>query len=145
MLHDILPTRERMNRMNLPGVLSAVCTLCDGNAEDTSEHALLTCSYIRVGSENLLLALQHEDPTMTLERVKFLDFRYDDLYPMIFLTASILKQLWTSRVEKKRCTWPSVRAQVKSQVLLLRKGRLAKFADKVHLMLDATPPIAVDT
>ena len=56
MLHDILPTRERMNRMNLPGVPSAVCTLCDGNAEDTSEHALLTCSYIRVGSENFLLA-----------------------------------------------------------------------------------------
>ena len=26
-LHDILPTGERMNRMNLPGVPSAVCTL----------------------------------------------------------------------------------------------------------------------
>ena len=32
--------------------------------------------------------------------------------------------------------------QVESQVLLLRKGR---FADKVHLMLEATPPILVDT
>ena len=145
MLHDILPTRERMNRMNLPGVPSAVCTLCEVNAEDSSEHALLTCSYIRVGSENLLLALQHEDPTMTLERIKFLDFRSEDLYPMTFLTASILEQLWTSRVEKKRCTWPSVRAQVESEVLLLRKGRWSKFADKVHLMLDSTPPVAVNT
>ena len=51
--------------MNLPGVPTAVCTLCEENAEDTSEHALLTCSYIRVGTENLLLAFQHEDPTMT--------------------------------------------------------------------------------
>ena len=126
--------------MNLPGVPSAVCTLCDGNAEDTSEHALLTCSYIRVGSENLLLALQQEDPTMTLERIKFLDFRSEDLYPMTFLTASILVQLWTSRMEMKRCACPSVRAQVESQVLLLRKGRLAQFADKVQLMLDASPP-----
>merc|ERR1712013_427043 len=142
MLHDILPTWERMNRMNLPGVPSAVCTLCDGNAADTSEHALITCSYIRVGSETLLLALQQEDPTMTLERIKFLDFRSEDLYPMTFLTASILEQLWISRLEKKRCTWPSVRAQVESQVLLLRKGR---FADKVHLMLEATPPTVVDT
>ena len=128
--------------MNLPGVPSAVCTLCDGNAEDTSEHALLTCSYIRVGSENLLLALQQEDPAMTMERIKFLDFRSEDLYPMTFLTASILEQLWISRLEKKRCTWPSVRAQVESQVLLLRKGRIS---DKVHLMLEATPPIVVDT
>ena len=131
--------------MNLPGVPSAVCTLCDGNAADTSEHALLTCSYIRVGSENLLLALQQEDPTMTLERIKFLDFRSEDLYPMTFLTASILEQLWISRLEKKRCTWPSVRAQVESEVLLLRKGRWSKFADKVHLMLDSTPPVAVNT
>ena len=88
--------------MILPGVPTAVCTLCEENAEDISEHALLTC-YIRVGAENLLLALQHQDPTMTLERIKFLDFRSEDLYPMIFLTASILVQLWTSRVEKQIC------------------------------------------
>merc|ERR1719376_290816 len=47
MLHDILPTRERMHRMNLPGVPSAVCTLCSDNEEDNSEHALLTCSHIK--------------------------------------------------------------------------------------------------
>ena len=133
--------------MNLSGVPSAVYTLCEVNAEDSSEHALLTCSYIRIRirAENLLLALQHEDPTMTLERIKFLDFRSEDLYPMTFLTASILEQLWTSRVEKKRCTWPSVRAQVESEVMLLRKGRWSKFADKVQIMLDATPPVAVNT
>ena len=60
MLHDILPTRERMHRMSLPGVPSAICTLCFDNKEDNSEHALLTCSYIKVGADNLLLALQQE-------------------------------------------------------------------------------------
>ena len=53
----------------------AVCTLCEEKAGDNSEHALLTCSYIRVGGENLLLALQQEDLTMTWERIKFADFR----------------------------------------------------------------------
>ena len=43
------------------------------------------------------------------------------------------------------CAWPSVRAQVESQILLLRKGRLAQFADIVHLMLDATSPIVANT
>ena len=131
--------------MNLPGVPSAVCTQCEVNAVDNSEHALLTCSYIRVGSENLLLALQHEDPTMTLERIKFLDFRSDDLYPVTFLTATVLEQLWISRTEKKRCTWPSIRAQVESEILLLRKGRLAQAGDRVQHMLDATPPTVVCT
>ena len=74
-----------------------------------------------------------------------LDFRSEELYPMTFLTASILEQLWTSRVEKIRCAWPSVRAQVEPQILLLRKERLAQFADIVHLMMDATSPIVANT
>ena len=41
--------------------------------------------------------------------------------------------------------WPSVRAQVESEVMLLRKGRWSKLADKVQIMLDATPPVAVNT
>ena len=65
MLHDILPTRERMFRMKLPGVPSAVCTLCEDNEEDDAGYALLTFSFVKVGAENLLLALKLEDPTMT--------------------------------------------------------------------------------
>ena len=124
--------------MNLPGFSSTVCTLCLDNEEDNSEHALLTCSYIKVGADNLLLALRQEIPDMTLERIKFLDFRSEDLYPMTFLTASILEQLWLSRTEKKRCTWPSIRAQVESEVQMLRKGRLAQAGDRVQEMLNAT-------
>ena len=128
--------------MNLPGFSSSVCTLCLDNEEDNSEHALLTCSFIKVGADNLLLALQQEIPDMTLERIKFLDFRSDDLYPVTFLTATVLEQLWLSRTEKKRCTWPSIRAQVESEILLLRKGRLAQAGDTVQKMLDATSPVA---
>ena len=61
--------------MNLPGIPSAGCTLCEDNEEDNSEHALLTCSYIKVGAENLLLALQHKVSDVTMEKIKFLDFR----------------------------------------------------------------------
>ena len=129
--------------MSLPGVPSAICTLCFDNKEDNSEHALLTCSYTKVGADNLLLALQQEIPDMTLERIKFLDFRSDDLYPLTFLTATVLEQLWISRTEKKRCTWLSIRAQVESEILLLRKGRLAQAGDRVQHMLNATSPTVV--
>ena len=76
---------------------------------------------------------------MTLERIKFLDFRSEDPYPMTFLTASILEQLWLSRTEKKKCTWPSIRAQVESEILLERKGRLAQAGERVLQMLNAAP------
>ena len=72
-------------------------------------------------------------------------FRCEDPYPMTFLTAPILEQLWTSRVEKKLSAWPFVHTQVESQILLLRKGRLAQFADQDQLMLDVTSPIVVNT
>ena len=114
--------------------------MCLGTEEDDSDHTLLTRNFIKVNADNLLLALQQEIPAMTLERIKFLDFRSEDVYPMIFLTASILEQLWISRTEKKRCTWPSIRAQVESEILLLRKGRLAHAGERVQHMLDATPP-----
>ena len=66
---------------------------------------------------------------------------------MTFLTVSILEQLWSSRVEKEISAWSFVHAQAESQILLLRKGKLAQFAEKVHLMLDATSPpqIVVNT
>ena len=64
---------------------------------------------------------------------------------MTFLTVSILEQLWSSRVEKKISAWSFVHAQAESQILLLRKGRLAQFADQVQLMLDVTSPIEVNT
>ena len=64
---------------------------------------------------------------------------------MTFLTASILEQFWSSRVEKKLSAWPFVCAQVESQILFQRKGRLAQFADIVHLMMDATSPIVANT
>ena len=44
-----------------------------------------------------------------------------------------------------RHAWPFVRTQGESQILLMRKGRLVQFAEKVYLMLDATSPIVVNT
>ena len=61
--------------MSLPGVPSAVCTLCKDNEGDNYEQTLLTCSYIMFGAENLLLALQHEDMNITMERIRLLYFR----------------------------------------------------------------------
>ena len=45
MIDDLLPTRERLFRMNLPDIQSPACTLCPQGALDDVEHALLLCPY----------------------------------------------------------------------------------------------------
>ena len=69
-----------------PGIPSTVCTPCEEEAEDNSEHGLLTWSYIRVGAENLLLARLHEDPNMTLERTRLKSkvFSLESLFTLTF-------------------------------------------------------------
>ena len=76
--------------LSQPGIPSTVCTPCEEDAEDNSEHGLLTWSYIRVGAENLLLALLHEDPNMTLERTR--------LKSKVFSLESDPKRFWSKNL-----------------------------------------------
>ena len=46
MLHNILPTKQRLNRVTRT-VNSPLCTKCDMNVEDDLKHALLKCPYNR--------------------------------------------------------------------------------------------------
>ena len=46
---------------------------------DDIEHALLRCSKIKPGADFLLETLKSEIPDFTLERIKYLDFRSEDL------------------------------------------------------------------
>ena len=109
-----------MYRIKLPAISSAVDTLFDDTDKDNSRHSLLSCSFVKVGSENPLLALLHKILDITMGMINFF-FRSENFFPMIFLTVSILEQLWISRLEKKRCTWPSERTWVKSQILLKKE------------------------
>ena len=45
MLHDILPTKERLFRLNMPEISTPTCDLTDMEAEDNVPHALLQCPF----------------------------------------------------------------------------------------------------
>ena len=138
MLHDILPTQERLHRMNMPNAPSPLCLSCSEGDIDSLEHALLKCSTIRSGAELLLEALKSEIPDMTLERIKYLDFQSEDLLAPTYLTAATLLQIWSSRSSARRFSWLSVRANVEQNILTLRKSRYKSAASKVNSMWNAS-------
>ena len=133
----MLPTQERLHRMNMPNAPSPLCLSCSEGEIDSLEHALLKCSTIRTGGEFLLEALKSAIPDMTMERIRYLDFQCDDLLAPTYLTAATLLQLWSSRSSTRRLSWLSVRANVEQNILTLRKSRFQSAASMINSMWNA--------
>ena len=101
---------------------------------DDIEHALLRCNKIKPGADLLLKSLKSEIPDLTLDRIKYLDFRSEDLLVPTYLTAATLSQLWISRFCTRNFSWQSVRANVEQSILTLRKSRFTSAASKLQSM-----------
>ena len=132
MLHCILPTQERLHRMNMPNAPLPLCVQCTEGKLDDIEHALLRCNKIKPGADFLLETLKSEIPDITFERIKYLDFRSEDLLVPTYLTTATLSQLWSSRSCTRNLSWNSVRANVEQSILTLRKSRFASAASKLQ-------------
>ena len=137
MLHCILPTQDRLHRMNMPNAPSPLCVQCTAGEVDGIEHALLRCNKIKPGADFLLETLKSEIPDLTFERIKYLDFRCEDLLVPTYLTAATLSQLWISRYCTRNFSWQSFRANVEQKILTLKKSKFTVAASKLQGMWDA--------
>ena len=123
--------------MNMPNASSPLCVQCTAGKLDDIEHALLRGSKVKPGADFLLKTLKLEIPDLTLERIKYLDFRTEDLLVPTYLTAATLSQLWISRLCTRNFSLQSVRANVEQNILTLRKSRFSVAASKLHSMWNA--------
>ena len=110
---------------------------CTAGELDDIEHALLRCKKIKPGADFLLETLRSEIPDLTFDRIKYLDFRTEDLLVPTYLTAATLSQLWISRLCTRNFSLQSVRANVEQNILTLRKSRFSVAASKLHSMWNA--------
>ena len=76
-------------------------------------------------------------PDLTLERIKYLDFRTEDLLVPTYLTAATLSQLWISRTCTRNFSWQSVRSNVEQSILTLMKTRFSVAASRLQCMWNA--------
>ena len=97
MLHCILPTQDRLHRMNMPNAPSPLCVQCTAGEVDNIDYALLRCIKIKLEANFLLGTLKSGIPDFTLECIKYLDFRCEGLLVPTYHTAAKLSQLWISR------------------------------------------------
>ena len=106
LLHNLLPTQERMHRVLGPNtVISPVCTLCTLNVVCDQAHALVQCPYnndtitwiVRI----LRKLLPNLQPTQLLSLDQGIAPSDDTALPTTWLVAKSLNTVWKARVNKK--------------------------------------------
>ena len=126
MLHNILPTQERLNRMGLPNAPSPNCTLCDTPTPYQLQHSLLTCPQNMEVADWLLDKLRVHIPALSPQQLVLLDFGQlqEDLeLPITWLVAQVLGEIWKLRKDKKTPRLFQTRAMLEAGITIMRKTR----------------------
>ena len=124
MIHNILPTNDRLCKLNMPGSPS-LCNLCDSSSLDSIEHALFQCNSSTTSATFLLSTVRNVLPDVQPQHVLLLDFDLSssDQLPIMFVISSVLSQIWNSRKSGKTSNLHTVRSNLEAGIQILRKSR----------------------
>ena len=124
MIHQILPTQERVSKTN-PSV-SPPCKSQGyaGTEVEDLEHFLQCVSNDGVGNALLELVKQHM-PGITADALLRLEFDVEPTLelPLVWFVATVLQVIWDLRQSGTRIQRYRVRADLEAKVLLLRMTR----------------------
>ena len=124
-IHQLLPTKERVARTRLNANSSCKALGCQENVEEGLTHALIYCQgNDRVGI-NLLEGLRGVQPDVQADAALRLEFKVvEDLeLPMVWLTACVLRTIWNLRLSNTRVRHYVERSQLEAEINLLRETR----------------------
>jgi hypothetical protein len=138
MVHNILPTQQRLHRI-LPSVTSPQCNLCDSQNICSLSHALFMCNYNAEVGSWLIKILNKLIPGVTAQKIILLDLNIDiKLHlPLIWTISQILNFVWNCRLEKKSPTLFRTRASLEANIMLLRKTRFTKAAVTIQEIISS--------
>ena len=132
MMHDLLPTQERVARTK-PRT-SPTCPMpgCQEAVEDRG-HALVLCGGNNDVGQRMMRCLRDYVPNMEVGAALRLEINVEeDLeLPLVWLMASVFLSVWKLRVDKSRIQLYQVRAQLEANINLLRETR---FSDKAIIL-----------
>ena len=134
LVHQTLPTQERVARTK-PGS-SSNCKVvgCQGDAEETLCHALFTCNANdRVGSR-LLEGVQQVQHGLGAEAALRLELQVGeaDELPVVWVLATTLRILWNKRQSSTKVNQYVIRSQLEAEVNLLRETRHREAVAKIE-------------
>ena len=126
LINSLLPFKQRVSNL-LPNSLPQ-CTLCPGRPapgpapHESPQHAYFECEWNREAGVALLSLVRVFDSTITEDKLLKLDVSTTDIYeqPCILLLSCGLELIWRNRVNKKKTSVQSLRAEIMCTVSLLR-------------------------
>ena len=137
LLHQILPTQERLHRTK--NEASPLCKApgCTVTAVDDLGHCLVECQANQGVGRNLLDTLRQYQPNLsTAEALRLeLEVNEDLELPLVWLTAATLLSIWNQRQPGSRVQPHLTRSLLEAKVNILRETRLASVANTLDEMV----------
>ena len=122
-LHQLLPTQERVNRIHPDK--SSSCRLCRAAPVDTLHHAIYTCESNKSAAEAMLSCAQVYAPSLTSEGSLHLEAEVLDPFtlPTVLILATGLELIWNNRMKLLITSKASMKAELEARAGLLRQTR----------------------
>ena len=137
LLHQILPTQERLHRTK--NEASPLCKApgCDHTAVDDLEHCLVECQANQGVGRHLLDTLRKYQPNLSTAKALRLELEVsEDLeLPLVWLTSAMLLSIWNQRQSGTRVLPHLTRSLLEAKVNILRETRLANVAISIDGMI----------
>ena len=134
LLHQILPTKERVARTK-PNASSQCKALgCQENTEENLSHALIQCQANDGVGLKLLECLSCLHPGLQAEAALRLDWKVDDdeELPVVWFTACTLRTIWNLRQSNTKIRKYLIRSQLEAEINLLRETRYFEAVPKIE-------------
>ena len=134
LLHQTLPTQERVARTK-PGSSSKCKAVgCQAEVEETLCHALFHCHANDGVGLQVLGSMQNIQHGLGAEAALRLEVQAveDDELPVVWVLATTLRLLWNARQSSSRVRNYVIRSQLEAQINLLRETRYSDSVPKIE-------------
>ena len=133
LLHNLLPTQERLHRVLPNKVLSPTCSLCPQATCGDQLHSLILCPFNNGVGLWLYRCIRQLFPDLESTQLISLNFETNHIsekaFPAIWMIAKTLLIIWASRTSNTVNTITITRASLEAEIMLLRKTRFRSHAD----------------
>ena len=134
LLHQILPTKERVARTKPNASSQCKAQGCQENTEESLSHALIHCQANDGVGLKLIECLSCLNPGLHAEAALRLDWNTDEdvELPAVWLTACTLRTIWNLRQANTKIKKHLIRSQLEAEINLLRETRYFEAIQKIE-------------
>ena len=129
MMHEILPTQERVSRTSPRASPACQAPGCGHGREDIP-HALVLCGQNDGVGARLMACLRNCVPNLEVEAALRLEFDVAEEMelPLVWLVGTVGQAVWKLRADKSRVNLYEIRSQLEAKISLLRETRFESSA-----------------